>query len=429
MPAHAISQHSNTISRYRWVMLITLMLLAAITQLQWLTHAAVARPAAHFYAAQINGSSWLDIDYLALIFMLVYLVISLPASWFIARFGLAAGLRLGAVLLGIFSLIKGAWGENLAVVFMAQVGLAIAQPLILNAITTLTDQWFPISERAMAAGMAVLAQFIGILVLVMVVTPMLVVSSPSDNHYGQGMTSALMLYGFASTIIALLSLLLIRDPLKQHGQRPDTKAVFTQMTTLLNNKNMRIGLFLFMVGVGIFNAVSSLTDAISAQLQVQDSDGLLATAMLVGGMIGAVIIPILSDRYQIRKPLLIVCLAGMLPGMAGIAFAGHIFAEETTVFTTALISAFVLGFFVLGAGPVGFQYVAEVTTPVPEAYSQGLLLLAGQISGIVLVAIMTMENHAWLNITLQSSIALIIACLAAVTALNESPVIHNQKMI
>jgi hypothetical protein len=39
----------------------------------------------------------------------------------------------------------------------------------------------------------------------------------------------------------------------------------------------------------------------------------------------------------------------------------------------------------LSAGPIGFQYGAEITYPAPEGTSNGLLLLMGQISGIIFI--------------------------------------------
>jgi len=50
-----------------------------------------------------------------------------------------------------------------------------------------------------------------------------------------------------------------------------------------------------------------------------------------------------------------------------------------------LASAFVLGLSLLSAGPVGFQYGAEIAYPAPEGTSNGLLLLMGQVSGIVFI--------------------------------------------
>ena len=39
----------------------------------------------------------------------------------------------------------------------------------------------------------------------------------------------------------------------------------------------------------------------------------------------------------------------------------------------------------MSAGPIGFQYGAEVSYPAPESMSQGLIILSGQISGILFI--------------------------------------------
>ncbi|MTI14765.1 MFS transporter [Sansalvadorimonas verongulae] len=409
---------------YRWIMLIVMMALTVAIEMQWLTHAAVARPAEAFYSHQIEHHSWLSIDNLALTYMIMYVVLALPASWVIARHGLKYGLQIGALMTGAFSLLKGFCGENLTIVTIAQLGLAAAQPFILNAVTTLTDQWFPVKERAMTAGLTVFAQFVGIL-LAVVVTPMMVVTNPADVNYGQGLSSALMLYGMISGITAVFALLLVRHPPAFADTRIPPKTLFAPdaLVTLLKNHDMQIGLFLFMVGLGIFNAIGSLTDAISASLNIEDSDGLIATMMLLGGMLGSVILPVCSDVFQRRKSILIICVVGMLPGLAGLAFAGDLSPSPDTVYVIALCSTTILGFFVLGSGPVGFQYIAEVTRPVPEAFSQGLVLLAGQISGMFLVVSMTINNHQWLSFLLQAFVGVTLVCLGAVLALRESPVV------
>jgi hypothetical protein len=54
-------------------------------------------------------------------------------------------------------------------------------------------------------------------------------------------------------------------------------------------------------------------------------------------------------------------------------------------FGVLVASALVLGFFLLSAGPIGFQYGAEITFPIPEGTSNGLLLMVGQISGILFI--------------------------------------------
>ena len=106
-----------------------------------------------------------------------------------------------------------------------------------------------------------------------------------------------------------------------------------------------------------------MVDSISASLGVDDSDGLIGVAMLGGGVIGAIILPMLSDKFRKRKLFLVLGLGGMLPGVAGLAFADLIAAGPDGAYVIALTASFILGFFVMSAGPIGFQYAAEVSYP------------------------------------------------------------------
>ena len=99
--------------------------------------------------------------------------------------------------------------------------------------------------------------------------------------------------------------------------------------------------------------------------------------MILGGIIGAVVIPLLSDHYRKRVPFLAASVIGATLGLVGVTYASG--------YGLLLVSAFIFGFFLLSAGPVGFQYAAEITYPAPEGTSNGLLLLMGQISGVAFI--------------------------------------------
>ena len=86
--------------RYRWVVLLAYMLITAMTQLLWITFAAITSTAVAFY-----GVSDLAIGMLSMIFMIVYLFVSVPASWAIDTWGIRKAVGLGAVL-GISLLLK-----------------------------------------------------------------------------------------------------------------------------------------------------------------------------------------------------------------------------------------------------------------------------------------------------------------------------------
>jgi MFS family permease len=99
--------------------------------------------------------------------------------------------------------------------------------------------------------------------------------------------------------------------------------------------------------------------------------------MIVGGIIGALTLPALSDRYRRRVPFILIALFGATLGLLGVTFAPSN--------GLLLVSAFILGFSLLSSGPIGFQYGAEIARPTPEGTSNGLLLLMGQISGIAFI--------------------------------------------
>ena len=411
---------------YRFVILIAFMLITLVVQLQWLTHAAVARPAAIFYDGQFNPDSFFNIDFLAMVYMLIYIIISFPASYIIDTYGIKIGLSIGALLTGVFALLKGFGAANFTLVVIGQIGLAVAQPFILNAVTAVSVRWFPLAERGLAAGMAALAQYLGI-VIAMLVTPMLFGSDPDLPGYGGGFEKMLMIYGMISLAAAVLVFIFIREhpPTPPSGEEYIRLSFRKGFALMLKNKDMLITIFLFFIGLGIFNAISSLTDAIAAHAGVADSDGLIGGLMLVGGIIGAIIIPILSDKYRKRKLFLVICIAGMIPGLFLMAFAGKLISDTSSIYTLTIIGAFILGFFVMSAGPIGFQYAAEVCYPAPESASQSVLLWIGQITGMIFVAGMSVKNNAYIGEFLTVFAILSIAALIGVLMLRESPLIQS----
>ena len=196
---------------------------------------------------------------------------------------------------------------------------------------------------------------------------------------------------------------------------------------ILKQRDMQITLLLFLVGLGIFNAVSSMTDSIAENAGVQDSDGLIGGLMLIGGILGALILPILSDKFRKRKVFLVICIAGMVPGIFGLTFAGDLSTDPSMVYTISLVSSFVLGFFIMSAGPLGFQYAAEVSHPAPESTSQGMLLWVGQVTGMIFVAGMSVESNRYLPAFMISFAVLSLFSLAAVLFLRESPMIITER--
>ena len=352
---------------YRWVVLLLFVLINLLMQIQWITFASITSEAKQFY-----NVSALQIDFLSLIFMIVYIFVSIPASYIIDTWGIRIGIGIGAALLGLFGLIKGIYGASYEMVVVAQIGIAVGQPLILNAVTKVGVRWFPLHERATQAGLAVLAQFVGIL-LAMALTPVL--------FRAYGIEVMLRIYGMASLAGAAIFVLFNREcpPTPPcpfgHDQRIP---VFTGLKYIFKQRDMILLIIIFFLALGIFNAVITWVEQIVSPRGFTIAQaGMAGALMMFGGVVGAIILPLFSDKLRKRKIFLVLSMLGVIPGLLGMTYAGS--------YGLLIASCFLFGFFLMGGGPIGFQYGAEIGYPAPEATSQGLLLLAGQISGILFV--------------------------------------------
>ena len=349
---------------YRFVMLGLFMLVTAMNQLLWISFAPVTGEAAAFY-----GVSNLAIGLLSLVFMVVFIVVSIPASWILDTYGIRLGVGIGAVLTGGFGLLRGFLATDYTGVLISQIGIAVGQPFILNAIAKVSGRWFPVRERATATGLGSLAMYAGIFAG-LALTPVLVVRT--------SLPTALLVYGAAAASSAVLFLLFSRER-PPHPVGPEERSlVFDGVRSMLHNRGFLILLALFFIGLGAFNAVTTwIEDIVRPRGFSVEQAGLAGGMMVVGGIVGALIIPALSDRVRRRVPFILLALAGSLPGLLGVTYA--------TGYGLLLASSFALGAFLLSSGPLGFQYAAEITHPAPEGTSSGLLLLAGQVSGIAFI--------------------------------------------
>jgi cyanate permease len=396
---------------YRWIMLLAFMFVAIVNQFMWITFAPVTGDAAKFY-----GVSDLSIGLLSMSFMVVYIFVSIPASWVIDKYGIRLAVGIGAVLTGLFGLMRGLVSSSYTLVLISQIGIAIGQPFILNAITKLAARWFPIGERATASGLGTLAMYIGIL-LGLFITPYV--------SLRLGIGKMLLIYGIVSVISAIVFFVFARErpPTPPcSADQEERSLMFDGLKQMLRQREFIWLMVIFFIGLGVFNCVTTwIEDILRPRGFSTIQAGITGSLMIAGGVIGALILPVLSDHYRKRIPFIILTLVGAILGLIGITFATH--------YWFLLFSAFTMGFFLLSAGPIGFQYGAEVTFPAPEGTSNGLLLLMGQISGIIFIVAMDIFKSSVdgsMTRPLIGLIAFMVIGLVLSINLRESPMMKKE---
>jgi MFS family permease len=353
----------------RWIVLLLFMFVNITLQILWITFASITIEASVFY-----GVSVLEILFLSLVFMIAYIPVTFLASWMIDKYDFRIGAGIGAVLAGVFGFLRFFAGNDYILLLIFQIGIAIGQPFILNSITRLSANWFPETERTTATGLSMISQFIGIMLGVLI-TPFI--------FGAMGISLMLLLFGILSLISGVLFLVFTKNkpPTPPSTEISREKVLMGEgLKQLIMNKYFVILILTFFFGLGIFNFITSYIEIIVAPRGFGTTDaGLFGGLMLIGGIVGCIVMSALSDKYKKRKLLLIISVI-----IASISLFTITFVFD---FTLLSLFSFLLGYGILSAGPVALEYAVDLTKPVPEASSNGFLMMIGQVGGIIFILV------------------------------------------
>ena len=387
---------------YRWVVLGVFMLVNLVVQMLWITYAPITGPAAEFYKV-----TDLQIGTLAMSFMITYIFLSFPASWVIDKYGFRIAVSIGVVFMAVFSLVRGLVGANYGLVLACSIGIAIGQPFLMNSWTKVPANWFSQDERATAVGLVTLANLLGT-ALGFALTPMLIeqISIPSVQ----------LIFGVIAVIAAVVFIVVSRERPITPPCPPEMEVrslMLDGLKQIVKSVPFWMFVIVYFIGLGLFNGISTwIENIVRLRGFTPTYAGTMGTVMIVGGVLGAVIIPSISDKQHKRQRFMLMGVLLAIPGLIGITFAPSLWL--------LLLSAFWMGFFLISVAPVGLQYVAEVTYPAPEGTSNGIIQLFGQIS-VVYVYIMEAMKSADGAFTpsLVMSAILLLVLVAVITQMKD----------
>jgi MFS family permease len=388
---------------YRWVVLAVIMFINLTIQILWISYAPIVTQAAKFYGvsdtqiAALAVTSWL----------IAYLVLSIPASWAIDTYGIYITIGLGGILMAVFGVLRG-FAVNYSQVFWMTAGIALAQPFLLNSWTKFAAHWFGTEDRATIVGLVTLSNLVGI-AIGEALPPILL-------QGGMRIQTQQFIFGVVTAFSTILFLALARDkpptPPCPPGQE-ERSVMFDGLKHALTVKDFWLLIFIAFVALAIFNGVSSLIEDIILPRGFTSTDaGTLGALIVVGSIFGAVVLSYFSDKQRKRRRYLFIGILLAIPGMFGLAYA--------TSYWWLMISGFWMGFFLVGIGPVGFQYGAEIAHPTPEGTSNGLIQLFGQTSiGFFYLMVAMKSSNGSFTSSLLLAILLMILSLILITQMKD----------
>ncbi|KAM6227536.1 solute carrier family 49 member A3 isoform 3-T3 [Spheniscus humboldti] len=320
--------------RRRWFLLAAICLLNCSNAMLWLTFAPVADKAAAYFHVSLEMVNWLSI---------VYLLISIPfglvATWVLDSVGLrcavilSAWLNMTGSIIRMLSVLKflSLGSQSYWYLFIGQCLCALAQPLIIFSPTKLAALWFPDHQRATANMIASMSNPLGILIA-NVLSPALV---PEGKHI------PLMLGVYAIPAVTACALATVGIHEKVPPTPPSASATnstsqpfLTGLKMLLRNKPYIMLAVCFGGGIGMFTCFSALLEQILCEKGYSN-----------------------TSRFRHQAVML-------------------------------AITSSLFGFFGFAIYPIAMELAVECSYPVGEGTSTGLIFVASQIEGVILMILL-----------------------------------------
>jgi predicted MFS family arabinose efflux permease len=366
-----------------WRVVVAYALVAAATQVLWLTYAPIDTASADHYGVSKSAIGWL-----AEIFPLLYVVLALPAGRLLDR-AFRPALAAGGALMAAGGLLR-LGGPTFAWALAGQTAVAVAQPVILNAVGKLAADYLPEEERPAGIAVGAGAGFAGMLLAL--------VLGPTVGGHGE-IGRLLVVEAVIAVATALALAWVLRapapaelgelggeEPVRAPGSAAAAAVEGGAVRELWALPEMRTMAALVFVGFGVFVALTTWLQTLLEPAGVSEQGaGALLVGMLVAGMVGCAVVPPLVARRGTEPAFMRLAV---IAAVAGPALLGLL----TPVGIRAVVIA-AMGFALLPALPVVLT-AAERLAGVAAAGTAGAIVwLAGNLGGLVVALVVQALVH------------------------------------
>lgn len=369
---------------YRWAVLLVFGLIFMIGQMMWLAFSLIRNEVTPVLGLPAGDPS---VVLLTASQPLAFIILSIPIGMLADRKGLVVVAGFGAILQTVFGILRIFIINDFALIFMAQFGLSIGSVMIQNCIVYLSVSWFPKGERGLATGVSTLFMLLGM--LLGTALSMILWSAPlyGDPGYTVALAQANVVWILQiDAVLALILTVVFFAVARDKPPQPPDIDVLAEATAnvrgMLKDRNVWIISIGFFAGFGIFIGLTAIIEELLLSLGIPVAAGLGSPAivmilLLSFGIVGAVVVPAISDKVQKRKPFLIIALA--------VGTVATLILGTSTILELTYIMSAVLGFFLIAVMPIALSMIEEFDTVGPElsGASTGLAFWFGNLGGFL----------------------------------------------
>ena len=374
---------------YRWVVLTFFGLILVVQALLWLSFAPIESA-----VEKALGVSAFSVRLFALVGPFMFIIVSSSAGSLADRRGFKFATGIGVVMMAVAGAVKAVTpyvvssgdAQYWIYLFMQMLGGAGSAFAIAN-LSKMPIKWFPENQRALGTGLTTMWMYLGTIIGFFLVP--LVANVPKIGKAAvmqAGLNRVLVVVAMIVGVASVLFFLLVKeDPPTPAGPMPEVEEMSLRVSF---PRFMRIGsfralCFIAALGYGIYMALTVTMEKIMKFHGFTATfAGYVAACITIGGIVGAALIPGLSEKVGLRKPFLMLATLVAIPTLLAIAFIGNK--------PTDIAAALIMGLFLLPALPILFAIVGEMEEIGPRlaATAVGILFAIGSIGSVVVPTLM-----------------------------------------
>ena len=367
---------------YRFIIVIVYFFLNFINGMHWVTFASCAAKFGKFY--HLNNFL---VDLFSLLFMILYPIGCIPEAYIIDNISMRIGLTISALLLIIGSFLKIFINNSIIFAYIGQFLTAVFQPAILNSPGKIAATWYNEKSRTLITSICCVSNTIGIMIGYLIHGFVIEENIVNPRMFRDAFEQYLLVEFIITTILCLIFIFLMKNKpkyppslSKDNYQPTSLKEGIKQLKSNINFIKLLISLTCI---VGFINIFGTIFNSYMALYKIKDKTATYtAAAANLFGIITALVVGIIIDKFKKYKFSMIICNIISL-----IVFIITTILMETIKKKDIGLTSFICYTLIVGSAvPIytsGMDYVCEITYPVGESISEGIIMCFNQIMGIV----------------------------------------------
>ena len=431
------SSEKFVLYKQRWVVLAIFSLISMTNEIIWISLSSITSIVKDYY-----GVSYVAVNWLSMIYMLCYVFV-IVAAYVLNTHGLKFTIVIGAVLNGLGSCLRliGTNRDKFVFTFLGNAFAAFAQCFILFVPPTLAATWFGETERSTASAVGVLMNMLGVAIGFLMGGTMVPSSKDYNGAVWQGMFNTLIAQACFCTFMVVCCVIFVKnapktppsmsqvlllqskekklmEKRKKVGQTGKTKmstagenktikesTIDMERSPIITKENDKSEVLSFIGSLQIlfrdemfhlvtqayglyFGLFAAYNTVLNQMCMVhypgkEGEIGLMGFTSVILGLFGIFSAGIWLDKTNRYKIISVgtfgCCTISLLAFTLLLVYSGN--------FVVVFASFCIFGFFSYPYMTIGLEHAAELTYPVSEGTTSGILLLVGNMYGIILTYI------------------------------------------